>query len=161
MGKTRNLPQILIRFWFWYLDFLSSKDAWLCLIFGCDDYTYNHGHEHWFWEILFLYDEEHRTCKFGITLSKFETINRVKLGWFVWDLVWRLVKMKAPKQSVKASRGSGTISSSLSAGFQVYHSKCWHLYVSSGCISLETGECFNFSHSFQLVDLLSLFIKIC
>ena len=41
--------------------------------------------------------------------------------------------MQASRRSVKAHKGSGPIGSSLSAGFQVYLSKCCDPYVSPGC----------------------------
>ena len=41
--------------------------------------------------------------------------------------------MQASRRSVKAHYSSGPIGSSLSTGFQVYLSKCWDPYMSSGC----------------------------
>ena len=41
--------------------------------------------------------------------------------------------MQASRRSVKAHYSSGPIGSSLSTGFQVYLSKCWDPYISSGC----------------------------
>ena len=41
--------------------------------------------------------------------------------------------MQASKRSVKAQQGSGSIGSSLSAGLEVYLSKCRDPYVSPGC----------------------------
>ena len=55
--------------------------------------------------------------------------DRVYLGWFVFDLVWRLFTMQASRRSVKAHYSFRCIGSSLSTGFQVYLSKCWGPYV--------------------------------
>ena len=51
--------------------------------------------------------------------------DRVCLGCCVWDLVWKLFRMQAWRQSVKAHKSFGSIDSSFSTGFQVYLSKCW------------------------------------
>ena len=42
--------------------------------------------------------------------------------------------MQALRRSVKAHYSFGSIGSSLSTGFQVYLSKSWDQYVSSGCM---------------------------
>ena len=59
--------------------------------------------------------------------------DRVYLGWFIFDLVWRLFTMQASRGSVKAHYSFGCIGFSLSTGFQVYLSKCWDPYVSPSC----------------------------
>ena len=58
---------------------------------------------------------------------------RVYLGSFIFGLVWRLFTMKSSRRSVKARYSFGSISPSLSTGFQVYLSKCWGWYASPSC----------------------------
>ena len=57
--------------------------------------------------------------------SNFRPSNKVYLGWLVWDLVERLFKMQASRQSVKPYSRSGCIGPSLNTAFQVYVSKSW------------------------------------
>ena len=59
--------------------------------------------------------------------------DKVYLGWFIFDLVWRLFTMQASRRSVKAHYSFGSIVSFLSACFQVYLSKCWGPYISPSC----------------------------
>ena len=76
-----------------------------------------------------------KSIRFGDLVGLFassRSSDTVYLGWFVRDLVGRLSKMSASRQSVKTHQGSGPIGSSLSSGFQVYLSKCWDPYVSPG-----------------------------
>ena len=77
-----------------------------------------------------------KSIEFGDLIRLFSSSRwpeRVYLGWFVWDLVGRLLKMQGSRWSVKARQGPCPIGSSLSTGFQVYLPKCWDSYVSPGC----------------------------
>ena len=88
--------------------------------------------------------------------SSFRGYDRVYLGWFILDLVWRLFMMKASRWSVKAHYMFGSIGSSLSTGFQVYLSKCCDPYVSPRCTI-----CFfcSFSAFFQHVNLVTTYLR--
>ena len=77
-----------------------------------------------------------KSIEYGDLFRPFSSLrrsDRVSFGCFVWDLVGRIFKMQALKQSVKVYYGSSPIGSSLSTGFQVYLCKCWDPYVSPGC----------------------------
>ena len=80
--------------------------------------------------------------------------DRVYLGWFVWDSVWKLFRMQASSRSVNAHYSFSSIGSSLSTGFHVYLSKCWDPFLSPGC-TIELVFLCNFSALFQHVDLVT------
>ena len=84
--------------------------------------------------------------------------DRVYLGWCVWDLVWRLFRMEASRQSVKAHLRFGSIGSSFNTRFRVYLSKCWDLCVSPGCTIRLVFFC-SFSAWFQYVDLVTTSLR--
>ena len=87
-------------------------------------------------------------------LSSSRRSDRVYLGWFVRDLLWRLFRMQASRRSVKVHWSFHSIGSSLSTGFQVYLSKCWDPYVSPGWTIRLVFFC-SFSAMFQHVHLVT------
>ena len=119
MTLNKNLPQILIRSWLF-----SSKEVWLYLIFGYGKPSFT--------PVMgiscpgsFGKDSLYMLKSIGFRdlfrlFSSLIRSDRVYLGWFAWDLGWRLFKMQALRQLVKAHYGSGPIVSSFSTGFQVY-----------------------------------------
>ena len=86
-----------------YMGILSKIDFALSLGVTTPLKTLVMGISWWqFWERLFWYDEEHRVEDLVRLSSSSRRSDGVYLGWFVWDLVWRLFRMQASRRSVKA-----------------------------------------------------------